>query len=67
MTPDERDRLARVEVQFQTIATDLHEMKDDVRALREQSNRWKGAFAVILGVGGIIGWAVSNAKHWFGF
>lgn len=67
MTPDERDRLARLEAQYQNIATDLHEMKLDVRALREQSNRWKGAFAVILGMGGLIGWAVANARHWLGF
>lgn len=35
---------------------DIAGLKKDVSALTAQANRWKGAFVVLLGAGGVIGW-----------
>ena len=36
-------------------------LRGDVVALKAQANRWKGAFGVLLMLGGFLGWIVS----WF--
>lgn len=47
--------LARLEERLEHLHKDVDEMKADVTELRATSNRWKGAFIVILAVGGLLG------------
>jgi len=64
MTPDERDRLVRLEANQDNLEKAVKEVAIDVKAIREQSNRWKGALGVILGLGGIIGFLAGWLKDW---
>ena len=58
--------LARLEERIQHLHKDIDEMKADVTELLATSNRWKGAFIVILAVGGLIGfiadWTINLIK-----
>lgn len=65
MSPEERDRLARLEANEINTLKMLEEVRDDVKAIREQANKWKGAFTVLLGLGGILGFAANTLKEWF--
>jgi len=56
MTPDERSRLGMVEADLRAVKERQGEIYDDVKTLVAMANRWKGAFALLLGIGGIIGW-----------
>lgn len=53
MTPDERDRLTRVETQVQGMEKMMAELRDDVRALRGMAENAKGGWRTLMVVGGI--------------
>lgn len=53
MTPDERDRLARLEAHYEGLKEDMREMRDDVRALRDMAENAKGGWRTLMIVGGI--------------
>jgi len=55
MTPDERSRLGMVEADLRAVKERQGEIYDDVKTLVAMANRWKGAFALLLGIGGLIG------------
>ena len=40
-------------------AEDVHELKADVKQLKDMATRWKGGFIVLAALGGIIGWIAS--------
>ena len=40
-------------------ADDVHELKSDVKQLRDMATRWKGGFIVLAALGGVIGWLAS--------
>jgi len=54
MTPEER--LAIVETQVRSIADRLDHIDEQIDKLVGWANRWRGGFAVILGVGALLGW-----------
>lgn len=56
MTPEERDRLARLEVRVEGIDEWLKSIDAKQDQILAQANRWKGGFMVILALGGLIGW-----------
>ena len=69
MTPDERDRLVKVEQIVAGQKEDLGEIKASLKRLEELANMGKGALALFLKAGvvvaGLIGaaWAVAD-KFW---
>ena len=42
------------------LKTDIVALKREVAILTAQANRWKGAFVVLLSVGGVFGWALDR-------
>ena len=58
-------RLASLEAQVSGFGEQLGEISKDVKALNAQANRWKGAFMVLLAVGGLIGWFADRATQIF--
>lgn len=60
MTPEERDRLTKVEVKVETIDETLREVREDVRALRSMAENAKGGWRTLMIVGGI-GTAIGGA------
>ena len=56
--------LARLEERVESLQGDMREMKDDMSELRATSNRWKGAFWVMMGLGGVLGVIVNLTIGW---
>ena len=56
--------LARLEERVAHMHSDMNEMKSDITQLRATANRWKGAFIVLLGVGGAIGVLLNLFVGW---
>ena len=47
--------LARLEERVEALQDDMKDMKSDMSELRATANRWKGAFWVMMGLGGVVG------------
>lgn len=54
--------LARIDERQQQLAKELATTKADVEEIKAQAQRWKGAFIVVLAVGGFVGWVLSQTK-----
>ena len=54
VTPDERDRLARVEERVANLADDFDTMNDKLDRLVAAANMGKGAWWLILRIGGLL-------------
>ena len=47
--------LARLEERIKTLSDEGRHVHEEVSDLKAQANRWKGAFWVIIGLGGAVG------------
>lgn len=47
--------LARLEERIKTLSDEVRHVHEEVSDLKAQANRWKGAFWVILALGGVVG------------
>ena len=47
--------LARLEERIKTLSDEVRHVHKEVSDLKPQANRWKGAFWVIIGLGGAVG------------
>jgi len=47
--------LARLEERIKTLSDEVRHVHEEVSDLKAQANRWKGAFWVILALGGAVG------------
>lgn len=54
MTPEER--IAALEARYEGFDQRLDHIDEQIDKLVAWANRWKGGFAVLLGVGALIGW-----------
>ena len=57
--------LARLEERVAALQDDMKEIKSDMCELRATANRWKGAFWVMMGLGGVVGVMANLATGWF--
>lgn len=68
MTPEERDRLTRTETQVEAMAADIHEIKADLKRIADTLAQGRGAWRLLLAVGGLSGTVASGvtwlASHW---
>jgi hypothetical protein len=64
MTPEERDRLVKLETNQEHLEELVKEIHTDVKDIRTMTNRWRGASAVLLGLGGAIGFISGWLKDW---
>ncbi len=55
MTPEERDRLTRVETQVESLAADLHEIKADVKRIADSVAQARGGWRTLIAVGTVAG------------
>ena len=60
MTPEEHATLVRLETQFHSLQDQLGTLVQKVERIEAQANRWKGAFAAILGLGALAGWSLDK-------
>lgn len=63
MTPDERDRLRTVEVEMTNMKVLLSSIADDVAEIREAASMGKGAWILLLKLGGVLT-AIAVAVAW---
>ena len=69
MTPDERDRLAKLEQIVADMKDDLAEIKKSTARLESNAHMGQGALGVILKLGGLVavlvaaGWALFERFH----
>ena len=56
--------LARLEERVEALQEDMKEIKTDMCELRATANRWKGAFWVMMGLGGVVGIISNIATGW---
>lgn len=55
MTPDERDRLARLEANFTHLKADVDEIKSDMKKVKDVVISAKGGWKVLVAIGAISG------------
>ena len=56
--------LARLEERVEALQDDMKDMKSDMSELRATANRWKGAFCVMRGLGGVVGVIANITTGW---
>ena len=56
--------LARLEERVEALQDDMKDMKSDMSELRATANRWKGAFWVMMGLGGVVGEIANITTGW---
>ena len=56
--------LARLEERVEALQDDMKDMKSDMSELRATANRWKGAFWVMMGLGGVVGVIANITTGW---
>jgi|TARA_Y100000114_G_C11560338_1_gene231487 hypothetical protein len=56
--------LARLEERVEALQEDMKEIKSDMCELRATANRWRGAFWVMMGLGGVVGIISNIATGW---
>jgi hypothetical protein len=57
MTPEERDRLVRLEVELDNIQKDVTAIRHVTDSLNTQSLYVRGALIVAIALGGVVAWA----------
>ena len=53
-----------VQATVKGLQEDMLEMRSDMSELRAVANRWKGAFWVMMGLGGVIGVIANITTGW---
>jgi hypothetical protein len=64
MTPVERDRLTKVEIQLDTIYKDVTKIAEIADRLDKQSSRVRGGILVILALGGLVTFFSDQLQRW---
>ena len=64
MTEPVEVTLARLEERIKTLADEVRHVHVEVSDLKAQANRWKGAFWVMVAVGGVVGWLSHVFMGW---
>ena len=52
----EGEQIAALTVQVEHLTVAVNGLQTTVESLTAQANRWKGAFVVVLMLGGVMGW-----------
>lgn len=63
MSPEERDRLTRVEASAETLREDMTELKADVKSILATLNQAKGGWKTLMAVG-TVGGALGSIATW---
>ena len=55
MTESVEVTLARLEERIKTLSDEVRHVHEEVSDLNAQANRWKGAFWLMVAIGGVVG------------
>jgi len=57
--------LARLEERIKTLSDEVRHVHEEVSELKAQANRWKGAFWLMVALGGVVGTSANFITSWF--
>ena len=65
MSDDLNQQIGRLEANVDRLHADMAELKADIKAISNSVNRWKGAGAVLLIIGTVLGFVVDGVYRLF--
>jgi len=65
MSDDLNQQIGRLEANVDRLHADMAELKADIKAISNSVNRWKGAGAVLLIIGTVLGFIVDSVYRMF--
>jgi hypothetical protein len=65
MSDDLNQQIGRLEANVERLHADMAELKADIKTISNSVNRWKGAGAVLLIIGTVLGFVVDGVYRMF--
>lgn len=65
MSDDLNQQIGRLEANVDRLHADMAELKADIKVISNSVNRWKGAGAVLLIIGTVLGFVVDGVYRLF--
>lgn len=65
MSDDLNQQIGRLEANVERLHADMAELKADIKVISNSVNRWKGAGAVLLIIGTVLGFVVDMIYRMF--
>lgn len=65
MSDDLNQQIGRLEANVDRLHADMAELKADIKTISNSVNRWKGAGAVLLIIGTVLGFVVDSVYRLF--
>jgi Ni2+-binding GTPase involved in maturation of urease and hydrogenase len=59
-------QLGKLEANVEAMQSDIREMKDDLKSVTTQMNKWRGAGIILLLIGAAVGWLIDLAYKLLG-
>ncbi len=66
MTDDLNQQIGRLEAHVEQLQRDMSEIKGSIKTMSDQMNRWRGAGAVLVLVGAVLGWILDSVYKLIG-
>jgi len=60
MSDELNQQIGRLEAHVEQLQRDMSEIKGSIKTMSDQMNRWRGAGAVLVLVGAVLGWIVDT-------
>lgn len=66
MSDELNQQIGRLEAHVEQLQRDMADIKSSIKTMSDQMNRWRGAGAVLLLVGAVLGWIVDTLYRLLG-
>ncbi len=66
MSDDLNQQIGRLEAHVEQLQRDMSEIKGSIKTMSDQMNRWRGAGAVLVLVGAVLGWILDSVYKLIG-
>lgn len=60
MSDELNQQIGRLEAHVEQLQRDMSEIKGSIKSMSDQMNRWRGAGAVLVLVGAVLGWVLDS-------
>lgn len=66
MSDELNQQIGRLEAHVEQLQRDMSEIKGSIKTMSDQMNRWRGAGAVLVLVGAVLGWILDSVYKLIG-
>lgn len=66
MSDELNQQIGRLEAHVEQLQRDMSEIKGSIKSMSDQMNRWRGAGAVLVLVGAVLGWILDSVYKLIG-